>query len=707
MSSGRTNGALLLGIDIGGTFTDIVAYDQSQGRSYNYKELTTPDDPTRGVISGITSLFEAQRLSFGAVSQVVHATTLFTNALIERRGARTGLITTAGFRDTLEIAREIKYDLYDIFIELPMPLVARNLRREVRERLAPDGTVEIPLDENGLLNEVKALVQEDVASIATVFLHSYANPSHEKRAKALIEKSFPGISVSTSCEVSPEIREYERSSTTTANAYVKPLAAQYISRLQEQLRALGLEARLSMMLSSGGLTHVAEAQERPVQLLESGPAAGALAAAYFGTQSGAASVLAFDMGGTTAKLSVVDDGTPLVAHRFEAAREKRFAEGSGLPISISTIDLIEIGAGGGSIAAVDAMGLLKVGPDSAASVPGPACFGRGGTRPTVTDANLVLGYLDRDSFAGGKIPISLEGAQSALDSLTKDAGLSREDLAWGIHNIVNERMANAARVHMAERGRNATRYSLLTTGGGGPLHGCAVAQKLGIREVICPRGAGVASAIGLLMAPARIDRVASVGQPLVKIDWVELERRFGDLEREAIDIIRQSGSADTPIDIVRLGDLRCVGQGFEVVTELPPGPYRAGDETRIAEIFAREYQSLYFRDPPQRGIEFINMRLSAIARTAARPLVGSERQTDSAPAERRRQVYFNGTGYLSVPVLDRRTLGAQQTITGPAVVEEPESTLIIPPEAVARVEPNGTIIVRLGVAAGQGAGGRG
>jgi N-methylhydantoinase A len=433
-----------LGIDIGGTFTDLVLYDETQGSYHSHKELTTPHDPTEGVIAGLRHLFDRARLPLAVVKRVVHATTLFANALIERKGAPTGLITTEGFRDLLEIARERKYELYDIFIELPAPLVRRSLRLEVPERVAPDGSVETPLDCDVLVRQAQALIERGVQSIAVVFLHAYANPAHERRAGDELEKRFPGIFVSISSDVAPQIREYERASTTVANAYIKPLASRYVGELGAKLKALGIGADLFLMLSNGGLTNTGEARRNPIHMLESGPAAGALVSAYFGMRSASRHVLAFDMGGTTAKLSVIEDGQPLVVYSFEAGRERRFIEGSGLPINISTVELIEVGAGGGSIAHVDELGLLKVGPHSAGSVPGPACYQRGGERPTVTDANLALGYLDPAAFAGGTMRISTDAAMVALERLARAIELDPIETAWGVHNLVNETMASAA-----------------------------------------------------------------------------------------------------------------------------------------------------------------------------------------------------------------------------------------------------------------------
>jgi N-methylhydantoinase A len=684
-----------LGIDIGGTFTDIVLYDARSRRVAGHKELTTPAAPADGVIRGIKTLFAAERVGFGEVGRVVHATTLFSNALIERKGAATGLITTQGFRDTLELRREHKYELYDLFIDLPKPLVPRALRLEVAERVGADGAIETPLDEAAVVASAGALARAGATSIAVVFLHAYANPAHEQAAGRLIAERFPDLAVSLSSEVAPQIREYERSSTTVANAFIKPLASSYLDLMRREIAALGIRAPLFMMLSNGGLTHIDEAKRVPIQLLESGPAAGALAGAFFAARSEVADVLAFDMGGTTAKLAVVEGGRPLVAHAFEASREKRFIEGSGLPINISTIELIEIGAGGGSIASLDALGLLKVGPRSAGAAPGPACYRRGGTAPTVTDANLVLGFLDGANFAGGTIAIDRDAAEAALAPLAAHAGVGVPELAWGIHSVVNETMAAAARVHVAERGHHAGQFALLVTGGGGPLHGCEVAARLGIGRVICPPSAGVASALGLLMAPARIDRVATIAKPVAALDGAALEPAFAALEADARAVIEATvpGAA---ADVARAADLRFVGQGFELVTALPAGPYGADAAATVRDAFTRAYRQTFGQVPPVGAIELINLRVALTARVGARALaVGGADPGATQPKGRRRAWVGATAGYADLPVYDRLALGIGAVIDGPAIVEEASSTLIVPPAARASVDASGNLIVDL------------
>jgi N-methylhydantoinase A len=690
-----------LGIDIGGTFTDIVVYDHDGAHQVSRKVLTTHDDPARAVSTGVAALVRDAGIDPARIGRVVHATTLFTNALIERTGAVTGLLTTAGFADTLEIGRERKFELYDLTIAKPEPLVPRHLRLEIAERVSADGRVRRPLDPAEVEARAADLAAAGVASVAVVFLHAYANPAHEATAVAAVARRLPGIFVTASHEVAPEIREFERASTAVANAYIKPLAHRYLEVMARRLAALGVPAPLLLMQSSGGLTHVAEAQRVPVQMLESGPAAGAIAAAFFGRDDGGGRLLAFDMGGTTAKLSLVDGGEPLTAYSFEAARQRRFIEGSGLPIRISTIELIEIGAGGGSIARVDEIGLLKVGPRSAGSEPGPAAYGRGGTEPTVTDADLLLGYLDPAGFAGGTLAIDVEAARAAVERLAQELGLPPIKVAWGIHDVVNENMASAARVHVAERGRDPRDYALLCTGGAGPVHAYEVGRKLGLREVICPPAAGVASALGLLVAPARGDRVATVGIRLDRGDLADLERAFRRLEDDARAVLAESG---LPLDAAmfrRMADGRFLGQGFDLVVELPPGPYDGPDAaaTRRAlqGAFEGAYREKFAITPPDVPVEFINVRIAARAPVAGGGVAHARLATSPGHAVTgRRPAWFPEAGdWIDTTVYARARLAAGETFAGPAVVEEEGSTLVIGPGARARVAPSGNIVVTL------------
>jgi N-methylhydantoinase A len=687
-----------LGIDIGGTFTDIIVFDQTTGQVHKAKELTTHDDPARGVLIGVRKALSGTDVNVPAsdIYRTVHATTLFTNSLIERKGAVTGLLTTEGFRDALEIGRERKYELYDINIAKPEPLAPRDLRREAAERIGAQGEVVTPLDETPMLGAVKDLADAGVESLAIVFLHAYANPAHEKAAIAAIEKAYPDLYLSASHVVSPEIREYERTSTTVINAFVKPLAERYIERLASEIAALGADAPFFMMLSNGGLTHVAEAKDKPVQLLESGPAAGALVGAYFGSQAGEDNVLAFDMGGTTAKLALVEGGEPHVAYHFEAAREKRFIEGSGMPVNISTIELIEIGAGGGSIAHVDALGLLKVGPQSSGSQPGPACYGQGGEAATVTDADMLLGYLNADYFAGGSMQIDTAAAKAAMAKLAGPLGLGETEVAWGIHDVVNENMASAARVHIAERGKDPRSFTLLATGGAGPVHAFYVARKLGLKRVLCPVAAGVASALGLLIAPARIDRVTTVAVQWDAIDWTALEAEYRALETDAASVIAETGLDAEAAEVTRLADMRYVGQGFEVVVTLPAGPYSAASADAIEQAFTDTYRRTFSRTPPEGKIEIINIRVSLRASVPGPGIAFSVPEGGTVEPKATRKVYFPEAGaFVETNVYDRAALPVDVKVEGPAIVEEAESTLVVGPNATMHADATGNLIVDL------------
>jgi N-methylhydantoinase A len=685
--------SLSLGIDIGGTFTDLVIHDPANGRAVIWKESTTPDDPARGAIEGTRKVLAKAGVKPEQIGRVVHATTLFTNALIERKGARTGLLTTAGFRDVLEIGRERKYELYDLFIEMPKPLVPRPWRREATERLAPDGSVEKPLDVDSALNEVAALVKDGVESLAICFLHAYANPAHERAIGAAVAERFQNLSISLSSDVAPEIREYLRASTTVANAYIRPLAEVYLERLEQALRAEGIPGGLFLMLSNGGLTHVSEAKRAPVQLLESGPAAGALAGAWFGRNAGFDRVLAFDMGGTTAKLALVDDGEPLVAYGFEAAREKRFLRGSGLPIQIATVELIEIGAGGGSIARKSDLGTLNVGPESSGAQPGPACYGRGGSEATVTDADLTLGYLNADFFLGGAMKIDGAATTAAFGKLSTALGVPPDRAAFGVHDVVNENMAGAARVAIAERGRIPSEYALLATGGAGPVHAWHVARKLGVKRVVCPPGAGAGSTIGMLMAPARVDRVASFTQPLTGADFGVAGRVFAELEKDALDVLRLTGGDIAARTTSRLADMRYIGQGSEITVVLPEPLTEAG----VRAEFEKAYKALFARTPPGAAIQFVALRLSVSA-----PMPGSggrlelPRHATTAAEKGTRPVFFPDQGKtVKTKVWDRYALQPGAKIDGPAVFEEDESTFIVGPGATARLLADGSILAEV------------
>jgi len=692
-----------IGIDIGGTFTDVVALDYSAGQLHSLKVLTTHGDPAHGVTEGIRQLIQTCKIKASDVTRVVHATTLFANALIERRGICTGLLTTTGFMDVIEIGHERKYDLYDLTIERAPPLVSRNLRAEIDGRLDASGAELEPPNAKNVFDAVTRLADAGVESLAICLLHSYASNKHERLIREWINQDFPKMEVTLSSDVAPVIREFERISTAVANAYIKSLANGYLNALEERLSALGLKNGVLMMLSNGGLSHISQAKRNPIELLESGPAAGAISAAHYGLQDNHSHLLAFDMGGTTAKLSLIENGSPSIAFGFEAARRKRFAQGSGLPISITTVDLIEIGAGGGSIAHSDELGLLKVGPKSAGSEPGPACYGQGGTEPTVTDANLVLGYLNPDYFAGGTLKIDPLKAVTAIAKLGTVLNQEVTDIAWGIHDIVAENMAGAARVHVAERGRDPRDFVLLCTGGGGPLHAYYVAQKIGVRKIKCPPAAGVASAYGLLVASARTDRSRTMNFRPSTGPLKELELAFAALEHDANASLESLKATFGPTILTRHADGRFVGQGFNLSVKLPDGPYvgpHAVSENDIRQkliaAFEAVYQDKFGRTPPNVPVELVNLRVAGIAppRTRFNPEILAN-GTQPHPRESRQVFFKEVAGYVSTPIYDRSLLLTGFSATGPLLIEDAGSTLVVGPRGHIEQLPSGNLVITI------------
>ncbi|MGB7946401.1 MAG: hydantoinase/oxoprolinase family protein, partial [Candidatus Binatia bacterium] len=549
-----------VGIDIGGTFTDLLLVGED-GAVVIGKTLTTPGDPSLAVENALRPVLEAGTIKTGERGTLLHGTTLVTNALIERKGAPTALLTTAGFRDAVEIGREHRYELYDLNLELPKPLVPRHLRFDVPERIAADGTVLQPLDEDFVRRLVAELRDKGIKAIAVCYLNSFRNPVHEERTAEIIRSVAPKIRVSLSSEVVAEIREFQRTSTTLANVYVQEQVADYLAQLQHRLDSLGFVGSFFVMLSSGGIATSETAARFPVRLLESGPAAGALAAAQAGALCGHRDLLSFDMGGTTAKLCVIEDGQPLKTHEFEVDRVYRFRKGSGLPVRIPVIDMIEIGAGGGSIARLDSLGLLKVGPESSGAEPGPVCYARGGTEATVTDADLVLGYLDPNYFLGGRMTLELDRARQALARLAEPLRMNVEQAAWGVHQIVNENMANAARAHLGERGKDPRRMPLYAFGGAGPVHGYRVAEILRLPALISPFGAGVGSTFGLLAAPLAFDFVRSAYSRLDQQDWGLANELLDVMAEEGRKVLQGSGLQAAEISYQRTADMRYVGQG--------------------------------------------------------------------------------------------------------------------------------------------------
>lgn len=687
-------GNIAIGTDIGGTFTDIVAINYDSGEISARKVLTTHGAPADGVMAGLKLLFEENGIQPSQVVRFVHATTLFTNALIEGKGATTGLMSTRGFGDIIEIGNERRYDLYDVAIDQAEPLVPEHLRVEIGGRFDALGAeLEVPVRED-VLAGIEKLVAAGVNSVAVCLLHAYKNSAHEKLVGQWIADAYPDLSVSLSCDIAPEIREYDRVCSTAANACVKPIAEKYLDDLADRVRSLGIRCNVLMMLSNGGLSDIAVAKNKPIDLLESGPAAGAISASWWGSQDEFHQLLAFDMGGTTAKLSLVENGSPAVHYRFEAARRKRFAEGSGIPLRITTVDLIEIGAGGGSIAHIDALRLLKVGPASAGSEPGPACYGRGGEHGTVTDANLVLGYLNPDYFAGGSIPIDPALSESAYSGLATRLNLSVLEVAHGVHDIVAENMAAAARVHVAERGYDPRDFVMVATGGGGPLHAYSVARKIGVSKIICPPAAGVASALGLLVSPARADRSLTVGfRP--DIDAIEvLEDQYRNLEEDAASSVASLSDSFGPLVVNRYADGRYIGQGFTLTVAMPSGPYSDGDRGRLVGAFEVAYRDKFGRTPPSVPIELVSLRASvtAMPRQRLNP-VSPSGQGVLAPTGTR-WVFFDEVGAaVETPVYARSALTVGTVLNGPLLIEDAGSTLAVGPSGRVEQYATGNLVV--------------
>ncbi|MGW5644156.1 hydantoinase/oxoprolinase family protein [Saccharopolyspora sp. NPDC003752] len=688
--------ALRVGVDIGGTFTDLAVLDES-GIVAVGKALTTHHEPAAAVEAVLRQAIADHGLDPADIATVVHGTTLVTNALIERRGARTALLTTEGFRDVVEMGREHRYELYDLGLELPRPLVPRHLRFGVRERVRADGAVVTPLDAGAVKQLGVELAAAGVEAVAVCFLHSHTNGEHERQAREILEAAAPELRVALSSEVNPEIREYERSSTTLANVYVQQLVEDYLADLRARLGGLGVRTDPLIMLSNGGVAAIEVARRFPIRMLESGPAGGALGAVAFGRTARRPDQLAFDMGGTTAKLCMIERDRPLITHTFEVDRVYRLRAGSGLPVRAPVIDMIEIGTGGGSIARVDPLGLITVGPDSAGSEPGPVSYGRGGTRCTVTDADVVLGYLDPARFLGGDMPLDAAAAAAAIREQVADRlGVSVPEAAWGIHTTANENMANAARVHAIERGQDPGRLPLFVSGGNGPLHGPGVARALGSPSMVAPPAAGVLSALGFLSAPMSIDIVRSRHALLGEIGLDEARALFAEMEREGAEVLTASGVAAADVVHERTLEMRFVGQGSEIEVPVPP----VGDGWRDEALasFRRQYAQRFGTVAPT-GVEPELLTWRVTARGPEPPArLGFESTSDGQDALiGHRDAYFAPEGYAPTPVYDRYRLRAGAVLTGPALVEEREATLLVPPGARCTVEAGSSILVEFAV----------
>ena len=689
-----------IGVDIGGTFTDFALLDGAGRKLAIHKQLTTPADPSAAVIEGVGAILSANNVAIEDVSTIAHGTTLVTNAVIERQGALTGMLVTDGFGDIMDTGLEQRYDLFDLRIRYPDPIVPRPLRRGVRERVHYDGRIETAVDLDGARTAIRELAEDHrIEALAICFLHSYIDPAHEQAVAEIARKDFPDLYVSTSAEVYPNMREYERWTTTAINAYARPMADRYLARLESGLGGLGFGGRLYIMTSSGGMLAPETARRFPVRLLESGPAAGMLMAAVQGRALDLPDILSFDLGGTTAKGALVRGFAPLKTEQMEVARVHEFRRGSGLPLRIPVLDMIEIGSGGGSIAAVDDRGLLKVGPRSAGAVPGPACYKQGGENAALSDANLVLGYLDPNFFLGGEMPLDRDAAKTSIEeTVAKPLDLSVERAAWGIHDTASEDIARAFRIHAAERGFDYRGASMVAFGGSGPLHAMPVAEKLKIPRVVFPIGAGVYSALGLLASPLAFELARSRRVVADDIDGGTFAGMFEPLVVEASAFLKEAGVSDADIRIARQIDIRYFGQTHEIQVTLPEGdPTVAFGNLR--NLFETRYAEVYTFATLDAPLEIMNWKVSAIGPDPGLEtgyVIDDIEQNEGGDAQKgTRAVYFAPDGYRDTPVYDRYRLTPGTRITGPAIIEERESTCLITPGYRATVDAAFNVIAEL------------
>jgi N-methylhydantoinase A len=690
---------LRIAVDIGGTFTDGVASIPPGGRIWVSKSPTTPNDPGEAVSTVIEDLLRQVDASVGRVApplaEIVHGTTLITNTLIERKGARTALVVTKGMRDVLDIGREWRYDIYDLEIEMPHQLIAAGDRVELDERLDATGAVVVPLDDDEIDRMAATLKSLDVDSVAVSLLHSYINTAHEKKVAERLQAALPGIAISLSSDLAREIKEFERTSTVAANAYVKPVVATYLRELGSRIAKIRSGIPLRVMVSSGGFTSANSGAESPILLLESGPAAGVISALNTARQNDVNQVLAFDMGGTTAKACVAVGGEPPIAHSFECARVVRFKRGSGFPILIPSIELIEIGAGGGSIAHCNRLGLLNIGPESSGSVPGPACYGRGGTDPTVTDADLLLGYLSPTNFLGGEMKLDVPAAEQAMAQLAASLNVKPVEAAWGICNIVNENMASAARIHIAENGLDPRDFTMVATGGAGPLHAVEVARKLHIPRVLIPIAAGAGSCLGMLAAPQRVDRAWSNPRLLADVDWAQIAQNFASLRREGEIELAAAGAKAVEW---RIGaEMRYYGQGAEIPISIPYEEVGTATSKLLLDTFEAEYQRLYGRLVPNAAPQVITWRLVGRAPTNGHHFEwGDNRVKTRSTAPASRQIYLPLKGdYAEVEVHDRYSLAPGAQLQGPLILEERESTIVVALASDVTILPDLTVSITI------------
>lgn len=694
-----TSSTYRLGFDIGGTFTDFVLTESTTGATILGKCLTTPHAPAEGVSAGLEALLSSAGIENGREIEIaIHATTLITNALIERKGSIVALLTTEGFSDTLEMGTELRYDNYDLSMRMPKPLVPRQLRFGISERLDRDGEIVVPLDEMAVRRLAAKLRAARVAAVAIVFLHSFRNPIHEQRASSILREEIPDLLVSCSSVVSPEIREFERTSTTVANAYVQPIVQDYLDKALESLKHRGYRNALYMMISSGGISTGPTIKQLPLRMLESGPTAGVLAAAKYSRMLGLPDLITFDMGGTTAKIGLIKNHEARKGSLFEVARVSRFRKGSGIPIRLPHIELIEIGAGGGSIASVDPLGLLAVGPQSAGSEPGPACYGRGGMRATVTDADLILGYLNPTYFLGGAMPLSIDASRAAFEGeLCPALELSIDECARGVFEVVNQNMLAASKVHIAERSEDPRNFYLFAFGGAGPAHAYELARALRAKGVIVPPAAGAASAWGLVSSPASFDVARTLLARLDQVDWQIVADTFCDMADEAISTLSEAGVGQATVR--HFMDLRHLGQGREVTIEVTSSITLSNPAEEIARSFYQAHAQRFGHVHQFLPVELVTCRTSACGpdvSVSLRHLPDPAQTAEALAPKSMRQVYFPEVqGHVETPVYERSKLRVGTTLWGPAIIEERECTTVAGPSAFVRIDRSGSIFLEV------------
>jgi N-methylhydantoinase A len=690
-----------MGIDIGGTFTDFAMIDDASGLARLEKLLTTPHDPSIAVLDGVRKLLDAARVPVAELTAIIHGSTLVTNAVIERKGAVTGMLVTKGFRDVLDIALERRYDLYDLRLRFPEPMVPRALRIEIDERMREDGVALVPPDLGEVERAVDALVRsQGVQAIAVCLLHAFTNPAHEEAIAAFIRKRFPQLYVSGSADVLPYMREYERWTTTAINAFVQPTVDRYLSRIETGLAELGFTGSFYVMTSSGGTVTADVARRYPVRMLESGPAAGAFMAAHLGKTLGLRSLLSFDMGGTTAKGAIIRDGTLHKKYELEVARVHEFKAGSGLPVRIPVVDMIEIGAGGGGIAEIDDRGVIGVGPRSAGADPGPACYGRGGSDATLTDANLVLGFYDPAYFLGGAMTLDAAASRRVIgDRVARAIDVDVARAAWGVHETINEDVARAFRVHASELGFDYRRCAMIAFGGSGPAHAMRIARKLRISSVVFPAGSGVMSAIGMLASPISFQLARTHRVVLDRMTREAFAAFFRSMEDEATQILARAGIARDGVEVTRHLDMRYRGQGYEIEVALPPAANPAELHVALPRLFASAYErvfSLSYLDEP---VEILNWKVD-VSGPPPRFDIGWSTHAGAATGPARkgtRSAYFPEAGsYLDCPVYDRYALRPGAAVDGPAIIEERESTCVLGVGDRARVDEFGNLVAEIG-----------